>query len=255
MGRSYDITWFRATLWATAAASVACSDPSGLLTCADTAAIPLDGGSCVVFADDVSRDQRAAVEAVVDEAVAIVRVRIPVDGVVIRVITDAAGAIPEIGIGGRAVAGREVRISLDPGFGTLSMSIAEDLFPMLAHELHHIARQRTVGYGSTLLAAMVSEGLADHFSMEIAGGDPPPWATALTEDELDTWIAVARAEWLESGYDHDAWFFGTAPPIPRWAGYAIGFAITGAYLDANPDTDAASLYDERATSFQPAAPL
>ncbi|HJO04009.1 MAG TPA: hypothetical protein QGG47_08540 [Acidobacteriota bacterium] len=45
------------------------------------------------------------------------------------------------------------------------------------------------------------------------------------------------------------WFFGTAPPIPNWAGYSIGFAMTSTFLAADLSRSASGLYDEPASSF------
>ncbi|MES0476805.1 MULTISPECIES: DUF2268 domain-containing putative Zn-dependent protease [Citrobacter freundii complex] len=41
--------------------------------------------------------------------------------------------------------------------------------------LHHAARWQGPGYGSTLGEALVSKGLADHFSLELFGGEPELW--------------------------------------------------------------------------------
>jgi uncharacterized protein YjaZ len=76
---------------------------------------------------------------------------------------------------------------------------------------------------------MITEGLADQFSVELAGINPPIWSTALAGAALNTWIQQSRAERSNATYNHDAWFFGARPEIPRWAGYSIGFELTRRY--------------------------
>ena len=116
----------------------------------------------------------------------------------------------------------------------------------------HVARQRAIGFPDNLLSQMVHEGLADHFSLELTGHGPAIWAVALAGDSLDAWVERARAVWLAPpSPDRNAWFFGTTPDIPRWAGYAIGFKLVGDYLAANPSRRASALLSEPATSFIP----
>jgi uncharacterized protein YjaZ len=93
-----------------------------------------------------------------------------------------------------------------------------------------------------LLDALVSEGLADHFSVEVTGEDAPPWAVALTHEQLAAMSARAREEYDNSRYDHRAWFFGSEESaIPRWTGYSLGFQLMGDYLERHPTTRASAL--------------
>ena len=119
--------------------------------------------------------------------------------------------------------------------------------------MHHVARFRAGRFSSNLFEAMINEGLADHFSIEVAGTDPPIWSRALTAQQLATWSERARAQWFDSNYNHDAWFFGAAPPIPRWAGYSIGFDLVGQFLAADPSRRPSKLHAEPAASFIPAS--
>lgn len=231
-------------------ATIGCDSPTAPDNDFDpTDGITLPGGGTLVF-EGAARlaAHRPTIERVVRDTVAAVLERLPVDGVTVIARAGTSLVIPEIGIGGRADAGT-VRLAFDPDSPVLADALEQELFPLLAHELHHVARSRTVGYGNDLLGAMVSEGLADQFSVEIARSDPPLWSSALTDDELATWRARAREQWFDRGYDHDAWFFGTGGTIPRWAGYSIGFAIVGEYLATDPSRSAAGLFDQPATAF------
>jgi uncharacterized protein YjaZ len=177
-----------------------------------------------------------------------------VTGVTIRVEAGTTYVIPEVGIGGRTNGTGEILIVVNPDSPAFPESLSAELFPLLAHEMHHVMRFRAAGFDSNLLGAMVTEGLADQFAIEVAGIDPPIWATALDAMELEIWSEQARAHWFDSPYNHDAWFFGTGGEIPRWAGYSIGFELTRVYLLANPDRPPSQLYGFAASAFIPASP-
>lgn len=158
------------------------------------------------------------------------------------------GVIPEVGIGGYSPNGHLVFVYLDSRFPTLKRIIQEQLKRTLAHELHHCIRWRNPGYGKTLLEALVSEGLADHFDREVNGGSPQPWCTALHGEEVATFFKRAQREYHAKGYHHREWFFGTGS-IPRWAGYALGYQLIATYLKEHPDQTAASLVSTPAEVF------
>ncbi len=174
-----------------------------------------------------------------------------IDDLVIRFVENAQLVIPEIGIGGFNPNESEVIIALDVKVNDLETTLVAELLPMLAHEIHHAMRRRIVGYGSTLLQAAVSEGLADHFSIEITGMNPPLWSRAIAGADLNQWIRTASTDWNDRSYSHDAWFRGTDPNIPRWAGYSIGFKLVQDYLLNNPQRLPSNLVGEPASSFEP----
>jgi hypothetical protein len=177
--------------------------------------------------------------------VAAVRSLLPLDGITILISTGTETVIPELGIGGRDDPGHHPN-GLRRGFagsrsfageGALSVASARD------------APRFPVGFSSNLLEAMMTEGLADQFSVEVAGIDPPLWSSALSGEGLETWSLRARAEWFNRSYNHDAWFFGAAPPIPRWAGYTIGFELVGEFLRSHPSRRPSDLFAEPAGAF------
>ena len=235
-------------------AAAGCSSPAGPSGLDFEASVPLEGGSTLAYRDGGAlAAQRERIEQVVKATLAAVRPLLPVDGVTIVVEGASSLVIPELGIGGRADAAT-VRVAFDRSSPALADSLDGELFPLLAHELHHVARARTVGYGSHLLGAMVSEGLADQFSVEVASIDPPPWSSALSAQELAHWSGRAREQWFDADYNHGDWFFGRSPVIPRWAGYSIGFDLTARFLEVNPGRLASDLFAEPAASFAAGAP-
>jgi len=210
------------------------------------------------LADGVCLDLSAAAGLVAHEAIIVeevtrtldaVRPLLAVTGLRISIVADASQFIPEVGLGGYNPSADEVQLFADPASQDLESVLRSELVSMLAHEIHHAMRRRAIGYGSTLLQAAVSEGLADHFSLEAQPREAPPWATALTDEQLAVWVPEVLAR-STGPYSHADWFFGSST-IPRWTGYAVGFELVSAYLDADPLRRASMLVGEPAASFVP----
>lgn len=205
---------------------------------------------------DMSRaGSLVSVQPVVEEEVGrtldVVRPLLGVDELRISLIADPSRVIPEVGLGGFNPSRDEVRLYADPTWPGLEAVLRAELMSILAHEIHHVMRRRAVGYGSTLLQAAVTEGLADHFALEVEPRDPPPWSTALSDDALADWTSEVLSR-TSGGYDHGAWFLGTDPSIPRWTGYAVGFDLVRRYMDLE-SRSASELVGEPAASFVPPA--
>ena len=228
----------------------ACSsdDPS---LCDTGGAIALENNTCLLLEhQNLTAAQQNQVVQQITRAVDMVNNLMEVENLSIRVVDDPNMVIPEIGIGGFNPSQSEVIISIDENFANFNISIDEELIPMMAHEMHHAKRRRTVGYGGTLLEAAITEGLADHFSMQVANTDPPIWSVFLTGEDLEHWIDIASSQW-DAPYDHGQWFLGTSNEIPRWAGYSIGYKLVADYLNNNTDISPSDLHGEPALSFKP----
>lgn len=102
--------------------------------------------------------------------------------------------------------------------------------------------------GTSLGEALVSEGLAGHFVLELFGGLPEPWEQ-LTENEIRTHATLAAQEWERTDYNHDAWFFGRGD-LPRWLGYSLGFRLVERFLSEHPNSRASNLVGAVAQDFQ-----
>jgi hypothetical protein len=119
----------------------------------------------------VSRDVGVDLEDVAGGALRRATSLLP--GLVARVTVDVdpAGAIPGIGVGGYTDPTSGMSISIDPSVARLDRTLRVWLPQALAHELDHTARiQAGPGYGSSLLEAMVTEGMADAFSVQCFPG-------------------------------------------------------------------------------------
>ncbi len=147
---------------------------------------------------------------------------------------DASSAIPETGVGGFAPSAHLLYIYIDPNFKDIKQKIDFEIKSTLAHELHHCARWASCGYGETLLEAVISEGLADHFDIEINGGAPKQWSIAVDGDALEMLKGKATKEFDNDKYNHSTWFFGSeSENIPRWTGYSLGFSLVGDYIKSS----------------------
>jgi len=173
-----------------------------------------------------------------------------VENVEFRVLVFPERTLPEKGMSGVAPNGEQIYILLDPDHPRLQKSIADEMVATIAHEYHHTLRKRTVGFGTNLFEAIISEGLAEHFCMEVTGEDPP-WANQIPDEELAPWRARAEQEWFQPEYNYFAWFVGIGTEFPRGTGYSIGRNIVAEYLAAHPGVRASMLYSTPADEFFP----
>jgi len=175
---------------------------------------------------------------------------VAVEDVEFRVLVFPERTLPEKGMSGVAPNGEQIYILLDPDHPRLQRSLADEMVAVIAHEFHHTLRNRTIGLGSNLFETIISEGLAEHFCMEVTGEDPP-WANQISAEELAPWRIRAEQEWFEPEYDYFAWFVGIGTEFPRGTGYSIGRDIVGDYLAAHPEARASTLYATPADEFLP----
>lgn len=138
-------------------------------------------------------------------------------------------AIPETGVGGYAPTANIIYISINPEHPNIESNVGYEIESTITHEVHHCARWKSIGYGESLLEAIISEGLADHFDIEINGGDPKPWSIAIKGEILEDLIGKGKKEFNNTNYNHSKWFFGSED-VQRWAGYSMGYKIVKDYL-------------------------
>ncbi len=227
--------------------------------CARQSTAPIDrDGPITVRVVDANRALTAhteLIDSLTQSTIARVTVSLPLRGVRVSVFADRDRAIAGWGIGGRTPDAWTVELYIDPTQPALETLLATKLPFMLAHELHHAARWRSPGgYGATLFEAMVSEGLADQFALEVIGGDVPPWSRALPDASVPSLFQLATAEFSSRSYNHARWFFGSTADIPRWTGYTLGFRVVRAYLGAHASASASSLAGEPVDSFRGISP-
>lgn len=189
------------------------------------------------------------IESEFNESVDKISKLMPISDVDVVVFDHPYEAIPELGIGAETPSQYLIEIYIDPEFPGLVNSLPKEFRSTMAHELHHAIRFKNPGYGTKLLEALVSEGLADHFDMEINNTPLQLWNKALNEEELEKFNNLAKKEYFNENYSHADWFFGSSKDIPRWTGYSLGFYLVEKYLKAHPDQKASTLYNVKAEEF------
>ena len=172
----------------------------------------------------------------------------PDQNIDIIVYDDPNNAIPELGIGGFTPYSHLIFISFNPDFPNFKQSIADQFSRTLAHEIHHAIRTKHIGYGNNLLEALVTEGLADHFDLEINQKSPQIWDSALDEKQLAKFQKLATKEYFNKKYSHADWFFGSKN-IPKWTGYTLGFELVKNFLHRHPDQKPSTLFDAKSDNF------
>lgn len=191
----------------------------------------------VLDADPALAPFRSALAAAAEAALERIRARLPVRDVDVVIQRDPFAVIPELGVGDSCPSAHLVRVSVDPEHAAFDEVLDGHLSRTLAHELHHCARWRGPGYGTSLGEALMSEGLADHFDLEVRpGARPYHWTQVLDGARLhETW-KLARPRLWEPGYDHGFWFFNTGAEGPPFhAGYSLGFHLVRAFLASDPE--------------------
>ena len=94
----------------------------------------------------------------------------------------------------------------------------------------------------TLLDAMVAEGIADAFAMELHAGMEPPWTRALSPEAAEQiWPKVRRRLHVSDTTEIRRFLFGDNDRIPVWTGYTVGYRVVRGYLNRHPAARPASL--------------
>lgn len=229
------------------AGSVACDGSS------PSRSEPPSSAASIVFADPQAlAAHEEAITSLIRRTLDRTDRAMPVGFVRFQVTTTRRLVIPEWGLGGLTLGPNDVEIAVDPDFPGLAEVLPQHLPQIVAHELHHCVRWQGLGYSyGTLLEALATEGLADHFAVELLGAPIPPWSDAFAESRTAFYLARARPE-LDSPYDHPAWFLGARPAdLPRWTGYTLGFRLVRDYLESHSGATAAGLVHAPAEAFRP----
>jgi len=175
---------------------------------------------------------------------------IPIDYVDVIVSDYPRNIIPNYGLGGTAWTPYRAELNIDPKFPNIKEQIKKNFPQTIAHELHHCMRMKCLGHTETLLDALIQDGLADQFAVEITGLGPEAWSTAIYGDKLEELLNKAEKEFGNSNYDHSKWFFShDKGEIPHWTGYSLGYYLVGEYLKNHPDSKASTLYATKAEDF------
>lgn len=116
----------------------------------------------------------------------------------------------------------------------------------LMREFHHLIRWDGPGQSRSLGEALVSEGLAGHFVLQVLGGKPDPWDAAVPSSGLGR---RAIKEWARLDYNHAEWFLGTGE-LRKWSGYGFGHKLLAEFMARNPGADPVTLAHRKADDFR-----
>jgi len=176
---------------------------------------------------------------------------LPLSGVDVTFQYNPAATIPEVGMCGYAPTGHLVQISLDPFNARFDAELEVELRGTLAHELHHCMRWRGPGYGSSLGAALVSEGLARDFETKFRPNlTLPAYHRRLSNPQTDHLLQIAKIARTNTPYNHSEWFYAGSEEsgIPPFAGYDLGLTIVRKFIERS-GRDSGQLWNEPAESF------
>ena len=168
--------------------------------------------------------------------------------VTITVYPKSSWAIPETGEGGYTPSGDWIQIYIDPkNKNYILKEIAEKHLPAtIYHEMNHIARWRSAGYGTNLLETIISEGLASVFEKEHWTIFIAPWAEYSEKEIVDSLdILRKRDKSKDNIYNHAEWFYGKGN-LPRWIGYKVGIYIIEKARENFPKTTWKELIEMKA---------
>lgn len=181
----------------------------------------------------------------------LVKKLIPIGEIDVVFYDNPGATFKESGIGGFTPCANTIFISLDPKNSSFKGSYKKELAYTLIHEINHAIRFRTPIPKETLFEAMISEGLADHFAMEVTGRkNPPDWSMALIDKQKKEFFKKAAEEWNLPTYDHNTWFYGSdVKKIPRWTAYTLGYDLVAVYLQKHPEISASKLISAEASIF------
>ena len=101
---------------------------------------------------------------------------------------------PEMGMGGYTPTEHEIQLWLPEDNDYLMANFQQLFTATLAHELHHCFRHGSVGYGKTLLEALITEGLACHFESMVVN-KTPIYVDHLDNKDRQSWLEKSRQLW------------------------------------------------------------
>lgn len=164
------------------------------------------------------------VRAGFDDAVRLVAPVLQVAGLDVAALDVPGMAIPGWGCGGYTYGPRSILLALDPEDDGLTV---DHVRATIVHEMHHVARERGPGCGTSLRERIVSEGLAMLFEEQMLGRASEFAHQDISDDD----IALAVADLNEDPADDGRWFFH-AGGVPLWFGYTLGYRWARDYAAA-----------------------
>lgn len=139
-----------------------------------------------------------------------------------------------------------------PAAGVIEIALTPDRFDApsftraLVRQMAHLIRWTGPGYGKSLGEALVSEGLAGHFVLQVLGGQPDACDSIRPAQGA---MRQAMNEWARRDYDHARWFGGKGD-LRKWTGNSLGHRVLAEHLAEKPGDSAALLATAPAEPFR-----
>ncbi len=139
-----------------------------------------------------------------------------------------------------------------PAPGVIEIALTPDRFDpvhfarALVRQMAHLVRWDGPGYGRSLGEALVSEGLAGHFVLQVMGGQPD--GVDAVRPAQGT-MRQAMNEWARRDYDHARWFGGKGD-LRKGTGNSLGHRLIAEHLTQSQGDSAASLAMAPADPFR-----
>lgn len=138
--------------------------------------------------------------------------------------------IPKLGIGGSAIGKSCIEVKIDFSRKDLRKIIEVELPSTIYHELAHLVREDSVGYGNTLLDSFASEGISCFVEKSILPNRKIPYIQKI-KNEHNLWDK-AKKLLGKTKYNYSEWFFGSGK-LPNWTGYRLGYLIVEGFAKGN----------------------
>ena len=186
----------------------------------------------ILASKEMTNAQSEIISEIISTSVKHISTFIPLEEVSFNVLLDEKRTVPAYGVGGYGKNAQEIELYLAPN---REKDWQTYLPRTIAHELHHVARWRGPGYGTTLAETIISEGLAQHFEATCFPGPPNFFSVCLKDDERKEILNAFISEFHTQKYDwndHSIWFFGSGK-FPFLAGYDLSYYVMGEYLKLN----------------------
>lgn len=193
----------------------------------------------------------SSIKSVFEDTIKEVRKVLPIDNVDVLIWDYPDWSIEKYGIGGHALNPNTIVVSIDSKNKNLNKDFDKRLKLTIIHEMHHVARLQVMDNDKvSRLECSIREGLAEHFEIELTGKEPEVWDMALSQEELDKLVEVAKTNLSTEDYLVYDWLFGNKElGIPEWTGYSVGFYLVGEFLKKNATKKPSTLYITSADEF------
>ncbi|MEK7168544.1 MAG: DUF2268 domain-containing putative Zn-dependent protease [Patescibacteria group bacterium] len=191
------------------------------------------------------------IKSVSEDTIKEVKKVLPIDSIDVIVWDYPDWSIEKYGIGGHTLTPNTIVISIDSENKNLNKNFDKRLKQTIIHEIHHAARLQIMDNDkASRLEHSIREGLAEHFEIELTGKEPEVWDMALSKEDLDKFVEVAKTNLSTEDYLVYDWLFGNKElGVPKWTGYSVGFYLVGEYLKKHPNKKPSTLYATSANEF------